>query len=72
MTKCQECKYGANIQMFFGSSYHFKQTIKKKNNKTITINYNKKELGCRMSQWNDKEDKCLSSNFSEFEKFKQI
>ncbi len=64
--KCQICEFGGIMKGFWGSSYKFKLAIKK--NKEI--NYKLGEYGCRMDQWNSKELKCITNNFSEFKKFK--
>ena len=69
MNKCINCNYGANQIGYRGSIYKLKNTIKKKNNKIITIDYINDGHGCRKSEWNKKEDKCLGNNFSEFKEF---
>jgi hypothetical protein len=69
MTKCQQCKYGANIMGFRGSMYNFKQAIKKVGNKIIEIDYENGGSGCRKSEDNDKERECLENNFCNFEEF---
>lgn len=68
-TKCQRCKHGANLIGFRGTIYNFKKSTKKMNNQIVTIDYSKKQLGCRANEDNDRQVKCLGNNFSEFEKF---
>jgi len=65
MTKCQQCNFGAMMFAFDGTVYSFILAVKK----SKKINYKNGELGCRMDVWNDKEKRCLSNNFSEFQKF---
>ena len=64
MNKCKSCKYGGSMLGSGGVIYKFIRSIKSK----ADIDYNKDEHGCRMDQWNDKEELCLSNNFSEYEK----
>jgi len=64
-TKCQECEFGSNTLSFRGSVYKFSLAIKK----SRIIRYDKGECGCRRDEWNEKEEKCIKSNFSEFKQF---
>jgi hypothetical protein len=64
MSKCQRCIYGAIHKT---DHYTFSTITKKINNKIITLNYICGDSGCRMSQWTDKEIKCLNNDFSEFQ-----
>lgn len=63
---CNDCYYGARMIRFRGSAYVFKEITKVVNKEIKNINYSNKEFGCRMTQWNEKEKLCLSSNFSQF------
>jgi hypothetical protein len=62
--KCRDCQFGGIMIGLKNSLYIFKEAIKL--NKTI--NYKLGEHGCRMDQWNNKENKCLTNNYSEFKK----
>lgn len=70
--KCQFCTFGGICTGFWNSVYIFKEAIKIKNEKIVSIKYNENEYGCRLSEWNDKQDKCLSNNFSEYIKFMEF
>ena len=67
--KCLDCKYGACLQAASDAQFFFKKVYKMKHGDIVEIDYNNGESGCRMKQWNDKEDVCLSNEFSEYEKF---
>ena len=61
MSKCSECVYGAIMD-----NYIFAKAYKGIDGKTIEIDYKNGQSGCRMSDWTEKQEKCLSNNFSEF------
>jgi len=71
--KCITCKYGALLEGVsrgeIKSVYLFATAIKVRDGKLTTISYKHNGKGCRMSQWNDKENKCLKNDYSEYEKF---
>lgn len=69
MNKCKECQYGAIAEGFWNSIYKFKEAYKIFDNNLICISYENDECGCRLTEWNDKQKKCLSNNFSEFKEF---
>jgi dCMP deaminase len=67
--KCEQCRYGGKMKYTEDSIYYFKEIYKKDKNsdEIIKINYLLGEHGCRMYQWFDKEKKCLTNSFSEYE-----
>jgi len=73
ITPCQSCKFGAIVEGFstgdVKSIYVCRIASKVKNGKLKEINYKENDYGCRMSQWNDKEEKCIANGFSEYEMF---
>jgi len=64
MAKCKRCIYGAKD---INNRYNFNMITKKINNQMVTLYYDQGDCGCRMSQWTDKELKCLNNDFSEFQ-----
>ncbi len=65
-SRCKSCEFGGEMIGMKSSFYKFKKAIKKQNDRIIDINYNKGDNGCRMTEWNNKENICLENNFSEF------
>jgi hypothetical protein len=70
MTKCQTCFYGAITEGFWHSVYKFSSCYKiGAEGKEIHILYSAGDLGCRLTEWNEKEKTCLANSFSEYKKF---
>ena len=65
LTYCQYCEHGGRT-IYNNTLYKFKESHKKKNKKIIKINYLEGDLGCRLSERNNKENLCIENNFSEF------
>jgi hypothetical protein len=66
--KCQTCIYGAILIENDTSIFQFKEAIRKENSNIITINYKNNESGCRMSDWKQKQEECLSNNYKNYKK----
>lgn len=63
---CKNCIYGGTMLGFKGQAQLFSEAILKKDGKTVSINYNENEYGCRNAAFRSKEEVCLNNKFSEF------
>ena len=70
ISKCKECEFGGSMLGFNGGIYSFKKIYKGDDNNIALIDYNEGGVGCRMTQWSEKQDQCLSNNFLNFKTLK--